>query len=159
MRENPTYEIIQLPHRGRTGPHYVTVYVSFHWRLVGGGSYELVPLTQALKTDPALSKVSEFTGRAWMKVPPTTPCRLASVLCLFFVLTCFPVFPSTSVPWNITAGQKSPSLRSVGLHNENKWAGSKYAVCVLGAHYTSQAIGFHQKLRWIVSPSAHINAF
>lgn len=31
---------------------------------MGGGGYELVPLTQALKTDPALSKVSEFTGKA-----------------------------------------------------------------------------------------------
>lgn len=113
------------------------------------------PWKQTLRCQRCQSSQAEHE---W-KSPPTTPCRLASVLCLFFVLTCFPVFPSTSVPWNITAGQKSPSLRSVGLHNENKWAGSKYAVCVLGAHYTSQAIGFHQKLRWIVSPSAHINAF
>lgn len=66
MRDNPTYEIIQLPQRGRSGPHYVTVNVSLPLEKTGGveEGYVLMPLTQALKTDPALSKVSEFTGRA-----------------------------------------------------------------------------------------------
>lgn len=136
----------------RTGPHYATLTVSFPLE-IGGRRYELVPLTQALKTNPALSKVSEFTGKAWMNAPPPPNPPLLS--CVFF-LFCFPNFPSTSVSWNITAGQRSPSLRSARLHNENKWAGSK--VCCV-PHYTSQAIGFHQKLRWIVSPNAHINAF
>lgn len=55
----------------------------FHWRLGEGAKNDLVSLTQALKTDPALSKVSEFTSRAW--IPPQ-----ASVLCLFL---CSDVFP------------------------------------------------------------------
>lgn len=89
----------------------------------------------------------------WMQ-PPIAP--LPS--CFFFllsVLMCSPISLSFCT-MEYHCGAEILSLTSAGLHNENKWAGSKYAGCL--PLYTSQPIGFHQKLRWIVSPKAHDNA-
>lgn len=58
---------------------------------------------------------------------------------------------SPSVSWNITVGQKSPHWRLRGcIMRINELEVNMQAVCCLPL-YTSQPIGFHQKLRWIVS--------
>lgn len=93
-----------------------------------------------------LSHVSKFTGRAWMNAPPTAllPCRSY-------------VFPhlslSPSVSWNITAGQKTPSLMSAGLHNENKWAGSKHAGGVATPQYSACRLSWKMKMDYVAKSS------
>lgn len=65
---------------------------------------------------------------------------------------------SASVSWNITVGQKSPHWHLQGcIMRINELEVNMQAVCCLPL-YTSQPIGFHQKLRWIVLPKAHNNA-
>lgn len=166
MRENPTYEIIQIPQGGRTGPHYVTVNVSFPLEIGGVWGEERKgfrswrcwrrPWKQTLCCQRCQSSRAEHE---WTPPPhlqsPSPRFRLLSLS----VLTWFPIFPSTSVSWNITAGQKAPSLRSAGVHNENKWAGSKYAVCVLCATLYQSTRRLSSKIKMDCVSKCTINAF
>lgn len=79
-----------------------------------------------------------------------TPHRPASVL---FFLMCSPP-PSLSLLPSLSfcimeyhCGAEIPSLTSAGLHNENKWAGSKYAGCVLFAALYQSAHRLSSKIK------------
>lgn len=110
-------------------------------------------LRRLWKQTPPLSKVSKFTGEAWMNPPPTAllPSCFTHVTPIFF----FSLFLlSPSVSWNITVGQKSPHWCLQGcIMRINELEVNMQAVCCLRL-YTSQPVGFHQKLRWIASPKA-----
>ena len=57
-------------------------------------------------------------------------------------------------------GTEIPSLTSAALHNENKWAGSKYAARLLNLLlYTSLSPLFHPTLRWIAMPNVSKQRF
>lgn len=164
LSENPMYEIPKLPQAG-VGLITWQWMSAFHWRwmgvrgLWGWGGYELVPLTQALKTDPALSKVSEFTGRAWMNIPPYPPPPCFRPVS-FFCSNVSPRLSSLLLYPGISRRGRNPPHRGLGgcIMRINELEVNMQSVfCV--PDWTSQAIGFHQKWRWIVFPKAQIDAF
>lgn len=104
---------------------------------------------------PYVVKGVRVHGQSMNECNPPSPHFRLVFFFLLSVLMCSPISLSFCT-MEYHCGAEILSLTSAGLHNENKWAGSKYAGCL--PLYTSQPIGFHQKLRWIVSPKAHDNA-
>lgn len=112
-KEPRRYEILALPpaRHGRASLRDPEMWAGGEW-------------AGAVKPNsPYVVKGVKVHGQRMNEAPPP-PQRPVSVL---FSL------PSLPVSWTITVGQKSPSLTSAVLHNENKWSGSKYAGCVLFA--------------------------
>lgn len=154
----PDMTTMALPKPDEAGPHYVTAKVKFPAVTECGGRTlswwsRCKPWKQTLRCQRCQSSQAEHE---W-----TTPHRSVSAL---FILMCSPTSPyfsfslSPSVSWNITVGQKSPHWCLRGcIMKINELEVNMQAVCCL-LLYTSQPIGFHQKLRWIVSPKSHNNA-
>lgn len=90
----------------------------------------------------------------WMH-PPIAPLPSCFSWCVPPSLPLLPLLLAPCVSWNITVGQKSLHWRLQGcIMRINELEVNMQAVCCLPL-YTSQPIGFHQKLRWIVSPKAY----
>lgn len=160
MRENPTYEIIQRPQRGRTGPHYVTVSVSFPLEMGGWGVLLWAGAIDAgPENRPCVVKGVRVHMQSMNKCPPTPP--IASFpSCVFFLLwRVSPSFPLLLYDGISLRGRNPPhwGLRGCIMRINELEVNMQSVHCV--PHYTSQPIGFHQKLRWIASPNAHIKAF
>lgn len=121
---------------------------NFQRRLSEGGKNELVPSAESLKTEGTSVKGVRVHGRSMTECTP--PHRSASVLFLPDVIPPRPPsLPLCILEYHCEfhCGAESPSLVSAELHNENKWAGSKYAGCALPHLHTRRPLGFHQKMK------------
>lgn len=127
---------------------------NFQWRLSEGQRMSWCRQRRLWKQSLRCQRCqSSWAEHEWMH-PPSPSFRLV-----------FPdVFPpislllTSSVSWNIPVGQKSPHWGLQGcIMRINELEVNMQAVCC-SPLYTSQPIGFHQKLRWIVLPKAHNNA-
>lgn len=155
---NPTYETTQLSQRGRAGPHYVTV--KFPLEMEQGGK----EWAGAVNADPENRPCVVKGVRVHMQTMNESTSPLLLLPCFrlvpFFLLCRVPPsFPLLRYPGISLRGRNPPlwGLRGC-IMRINELEVNMQSVCCM-PHYNSQPIGFHQKLRWIVSPTAQINVF
>lgn len=126
----------------------------FRTRLSEGEKNELVPSTYRLgKQTLRCQRCQSSRAEHWMNAPPIAPLPSCFSWCVppLYPSLSLSLLLSPSVSWNITVGQKSPHWRLRGcIMRINELEVNMQVVCCLPL-YTSQPIGFHQKLRWIVS--------
>lgn len=151
-KANPSFEIMQPFQRDGPWSHYVTANVKFPMETEWRGKEWAGAVNVASENRPYVVRGVRVHEQSMNKC---TPHRPASVLSSFFFLFCVPLVSlSLSLSFYITdyhCGAEIPSLTSAGAHNENKWAGSKYAGYVLFAalYQSVHRLSSKMKMDWV----------
>lgn len=161
MRDNPTYEINTAP---PTRQEWASLRDSECELAIGEnrwgrGGLCADAIDAGPENRPCVVKGVRVHRQSMNESSPPPP--IASLpSCVFFLFwRISPSFPLL-LYWGISLRGRNPphwGLRGC-IIRINELEVNMQSVCWV-PHYTSQPIGFHQKLRWIVSPIAHFNAF